>query len=170
MFWSSVKVQAAKSEMQLFFAQTNAKNQTYQTRLFIYSICAALGRMEINMKFSDRLRALIEENGITQKQLAADLHIPVSTFGGYVQGTSEPDFQTLILIARYFNVTTDYLLDYRTSSIKSSNENELIRIFRSLSPEQQDLYLEQGKAFLKINSKEDAKSSKSTSQSGGKVG
>lgn len=122
------------------------------------------------MTFSDRLRMLIEERDITQKQLASDLHIPVSTLGGYVQGTSEPDFQTLILIAKYFNVTTDYLLDCRTSSIKSSNENELIRIYRSLSPEQQDLYLEQGKAFLKINAKENAKSSKPTSQNSGKVG
>lgn len=122
------------------------------------------------MNFSDRLRSLIEERDITQKQVAGDLHIPVSTLGGYVQGTSEPDFQTLVLIANYFNVATDYLLDCRTSSIKSSNENELIRIFRSLSPEQQDLYLEQGKAFLKINAKENAKSSKSTSQNGTNVG
>lgn len=122
------------------------------------------------MTFSNRLRMLIEEWDITQKQLASDLHIPVSTLGGYVQGTSEPDFQTLLLIAKHFNVTTDYLLDYRTNSIKSSNENELIRIYRSLSPEQQDLYLEQGKAFLKINAKENAKFSKSTSHNGNKVG
>lgn len=122
------------------------------------------------MIFSDRLRMLIEERNITQKQFASDLHIPVSTLGGYVQGTSEPDFQTLVIIAKYFNVTTDYLLDYRASNINSSNENELIRIFRSLTPEQQELYLEQGKAFIKINLKENAKSSKSTSPSGGKVG
>lgn len=122
------------------------------------------------MNFSDRLRALIEEIDITQKQLANDLHIPVSTLGGYVQGTSEPDFQTLILIASYFHVSTDYLLDFCTDNIKSSKENDLLRVFRTLSPDQQDLYLEQGKAFLKINAKENAKSSKSISQNGGKVG
>lgn len=121
------------------------------------------------MIFSDKLRLLIQENDITQKQLAKDLKIPVSTLGGYVQGTSEPDFQMLKTIAKYFNVSTDYLLDYRKDYIKSSKEDDLLRIFRSLSPEQQDLYLEQGKAFLKINSKENAGSTKSTSPNGSKI-
>lgn len=121
------------------------------------------------MIFSDKLRLLIQEHDITQKQLAKDLKIPVSTLGGYVQGTSEPDFQMLKTIAKYFNVSTDYLLDYREDYIKSSKEDDLLRIFRSLSAEQQDLYLEQGKAFLKINSKENAESTKSTSQNGSKI-
>ncbi len=121
------------------------------------------------MIFSDKLRLLIQEHDITQKQLAKDLKIPVSTLGGYVQGTSEPDFQMLKTIAKYFNVSTNYLLDYREDYIKSSKEDDLLRIFRSLSTEQQDLYLEQGKAFLKINSKENAGSTKSTSLNGSKI-
>lgn len=116
------------------------------------------------MIFSDKLRLLIEEQDLTQKQLAYDLKIPVSTLGGYVQGTSEPDFQTLKIIASYFDVTTDYLLDFYTNQVKSSKEDDLIRIFRSLSPEQQDLYLEQGKAFIKIKAKDSAKSSNSISK------
>ena len=116
------------------------------------------------MIFSDKLRLLIEEQDLTQKQLAYDLKIPVSTLGGYVQGTSEPDFQTLKIIASYFDVTTDYLLDFYTNQVKSSKEDDLLRIFRSLSPEQQDLYLEQGKAFIKIKAKDSAKSSNSISK------
>ncbi len=116
------------------------------------------------MIFSDKLRLLIEEQDLTQKQLAYDLKIPVSTLGGYVQGTSEPDFQTLKIIANYFDVTTDYLLDFYTNQVKSSKEVDLLRIFRSLSPEQQDLYLEQGKAFIKIKAKDSAKSSNSISK------
>lgn len=122
------------------------------------------------MEFSDKLRSLIEEKNITQKQLASELKIPVSTLGGYVQGTSEPDFATLKIISKYFEVTPNYLLDYHTSNIKNSKEEDILRIFRSLSEDQQDLYLEQGKAFLKINAKESAKSSHTTSQSGSKVG
>ncbi|HBM99237.1 MAG TPA: XRE family transcriptional regulator [Ruminococcus sp.] len=105
------------------------------------------------MDFSDKLRLLIEERNITQKFLASDLKIPASTLGGYVQGTSEPDFQTLKIIANYFHVTTDYLLDLPRDNAKNSREDDLLRIFRSLSSEQKDLYLEQGKAFIKINSK-----------------
>ena len=53
------------------------------------------------MPFCDTLRNLIDERGLTQKQLAQDLEIPVSTLGGYVQGTSEPDFETLKLLDVY---------------------------------------------------------------------
>ncbi len=103
------------------------------------------------MVFSERLRSLIEENNITQKQLAIELQIPVSTLGGYVQGTSEPDFKTLIIIASYFNTTTDYLLGHHTKNIKNDRENEFLRILRALPEKQQQIYLEQGKAILKVN-------------------
>lgn len=122
------------------------------------------------MGFSDKLRLLIEEKNITQKRLATELQIPVSTLGGYVQGTSEPDFETLKMISKYFCVTPNYLLNYHTNNIMNDKEEDILRIFRSLSSDQQDLYLEQGKAFLKINTKESAKSSNSTQQDGNKVG
>ena len=122
------------------------------------------------MKFGDILRNLISDKNITQKQLAADLNIAPSTLGNYIQDSREPDFQTLKDIANYFNVTVDYLIDNRSPYTQSRNEEEILRIYRSLSPEQQDLYLEQGKAFLKINAKESAKSSNTTSQNGSKVG
>ncbi len=102
------------------------------------------------MIFSEKLRRLIEERDITQKQLAADLSISYSTLGGYVQGTSEPDFQTLLMFAEYFHVSTDYLLGHSDYDLTSSQQ-ELIRISNSLSPEQLDVYIEQGKAFLKLN-------------------
>ena len=61
--------------------------------------------------------------------------------------------ETLKLFAKYFEVSTDYLLNYYTDNIENEKENELIRIFRTLSSSQQDLYIEQGKAFLRINAK-----------------
>lgn len=109
------------------------------------------------MTFCEILRTLIADHSLTQKQLAAELKIPVSTLGGYVQGTSEPDFEMLKLIAEYFNVSADYLLDLSPQKLDPENEKELLRIFRSLTPQQQDLYLEQGKAFIKINSREKTK-------------
>lgn len=106
------------------------------------------------MDFSDKLRRLIEERGMTQKQLASELHIPVSTLGGYVQGTSEPDFQTLKIIAGYFRVTADFLLDMPYGNAESSTEGDLLRVFRSLTPEQREIFLEQGKAFSKVRLKD----------------
>ncbi len=113
------------------------------------------------MKFNEKLRALIEEKNITQKNAAKDMNIAPSTMGGYVQGTSEPDFETLKRIAVYFGVSTDYLLGLPEKHINNSRENELLRIFRSLSNEQQSIFIEQGKAFIRINQsqKETLKSS-----------
>ena len=115
------------------------------------------------MKFGDILRNLISDRGITQKQLAMDLNIAASTLGNYIQDSREPDFETLKCIADYFNVTIDYLLDYRCSLTQSRDEEELLRVFRSLTKGQQEMYLEQGKVILKLNQKGNAKSSKSTS-------
>ena len=105
------------------------------------------------MAFCDILRSLIEERSLTQKKLAQDLHIPVSTLGGYVQGTSEPDFETLRILARYFHVSADYFLNLSNGPANTRAENELLRIFRSLTPELQDIYVEQGKAMIRVNNK-----------------
>ena len=104
------------------------------------------------MKFSDKLRALIEERELTQKQVAKDLNIAPSTMGGYVQGISEPDFETLKRLAIYFDVTTDYLLNIHSDKSNCFMEDELLRVFRSMTLEQQALFIEQGKVFVKANS------------------
>ncbi len=105
------------------------------------------------LTFSDKLRSLIEEGNLTQKKIAKDLNIAASTMGGYVQGSSEPDFETLIKLAEYFNVSTDYLLNIHSTDINSFAEDELLRVFRSLTCEQQEIFIEQGKAFVRQNNK-----------------
>lgn len=113
------------------------------------------------MNFSVKLRLLIEERSLTQRQVAKDLNIAPSTMGGYVQGNSEPDFETLKRLAQYFDVTTDYLLNIHSDKSESFLEDELLRVFRSMTPEQQRLFIEQGKVFVRANNinKEKAKSS-----------
>ncbi|MCM1113948.1 MAG: helix-turn-helix domain-containing protein [Clostridium sp.] len=112
------------------------------------------------MNFSDKLRGLIEERNLTQKQVANDLNIAPSTMGGYVQGSSEPDFEILKRLAKYFNVSADYLLNIQSSNCNSSAEDELLRVFRSMNAEHQQLFIEQGKVFANANNiyKETAKS------------
>ena len=78
------------------------------------------------MIFGRQLRALIEEQGITQKELAGKLYIAPSTLGCYVQNTREPDFATLMVIADYFDVSIDYLLARRTTLAASARECVLL--------------------------------------------
>ena len=62
------------------------------------------------MEFHERLRYLIDCEEMKIKDLAAKLHLAPSTLGNYVQGTREPDYDTLRRIADYFGVSIDYLL------------------------------------------------------------
>lgn len=103
------------------------------------------------MSFGDNLRTLIEERNITQKEAARQLNIAPSTMGSYVQNTREPDFSTLTAIARFFDVSTDYLLDYNLGKTATHQEDELLRIFRSLSEEQRYVCIEQCKVFVRMN-------------------
>ena len=98
------------------------------------------------MQFGDILRQLIEENDLTQKRLSKKLNISPSALGNYVRNLREPDYGTLKSIATYFQVSIDYLLNYNCKQSENDVENDLLRVFRHLSPAQQRIYLEQGKA------------------------
>lgn len=65
-------------------------------------------------KFAKRLIALREERRLTQKELAEKLGFSPSTISMYETGKREPDFETLEVIADYFNVSMDYLIGKET--------------------------------------------------------
>ena len=112
------------------------------------------------MNFGEVLRELLEDNDISQKQLAADLNIGATTIGNYVRGFREPDFEILKLFATYFNVSTDYLLNFQSGATRDHGEDELLRLYRSLSKEQKDLFLDQGKLLVRHSLKNSSKPSK----------
>lgn len=57
-----------------------------------------------------RIAALRQESGWSQAQLAKRLHISPSAVGMYEQGRREPCVDTLIEMAKTFDVSLDYLL------------------------------------------------------------
>lgn len=60
--------------------------------------------------FSKRLSELRKKKGFSQYKLADELGFSRGQVANYEQGTREPDYQTLLKIAEFFNVSTDYLL------------------------------------------------------------
>ncbi|MFR2776351.1 MAG: helix-turn-helix domain-containing protein [Anaerostipes sp.] len=60
--------------------------------------------------FQNILKSLRTSQSLTQDALAKKLKISRSTIGMYENGAREPDFETLELIADFFNVDIDYLL------------------------------------------------------------
>ncbi|MBQ8210825.1 MAG: helix-turn-helix transcriptional regulator [Clostridia bacterium] len=108
------------------------------------------------MDFGTKLRMLIEEKDITQKELALQLNIAPSTVSSYVQNTREPDFATLRLISKYFDVSLDYLLG-GTDTVTSQQEDELLRVFRSLTAEEKEICIEQCKVFIRMRYRNEKK-------------
>lgn len=57
-----------------------------------------------------RLRELRESNGLTQKQLAEKLNINSVTYLHYEKEQREPPLSLLADIAKFYDVSVDYLL------------------------------------------------------------
>ena len=57
-----------------------------------------------------RLRDIREDRDLTQRQVADHLHIRQNTYSQYENGQRGLPIDTLIKLARYFGVSTDYIL------------------------------------------------------------
>ena len=58
----------------------------------------------------NRMKELRQERGITMKDAAQQLNLPYTTYVNYEKGTREPNSETLIQIANFYNTSIDYLL------------------------------------------------------------
>ncbi len=76
---------------------------------------------EMNKEFPRILTLLRTERGLSQKQVANDLNISQGLLSHYENGKRECNLDTLVRIAKYFDVSCDYLLG--TTSIPNSIKN-----------------------------------------------
>ncbi len=104
----------------------------------------------MKMAFGNTLRDLIEINNLTQKQLGKELDIAPSTIGNYVRSIREPDYSTLIEFAKYFNVSTDYLLGHSCKDKLSHDEEALINVYRKLGVQQKKILYKESLVILEV--------------------
>lgn len=64
----------------------------------------------MNDLFGLKVKELREARGLTQFELANELKVTKQTISAWEKNLQETDFTMLIRIAKFFNVTTDYLL------------------------------------------------------------
>jgi len=71
------------------------------------------------------LKELRIKNKKTQQEVAKDLNLSTITYNRYETNKREPDINTLIKLADYFNVSVDYLIGHNTQNlVDTSNFNE----------------------------------------------
>ncbi|MEY8515912.1 helix-turn-helix transcriptional regulator [Lachnospiraceae bacterium 29-84] len=106
------------------------------------------------MKFSDRLKALLNERKLTQIAFATELHIAPSTLNGYLRRNREPDYETLIKISKFFGVSTDYILGvtsirnpYEDKKCYDDKEEDLLDTYRALGSQEQVYLIKQAHMY-----------------------
>lgn len=70
--------------------------------------------------FENRLKDLRLEKHLNMKQTAQQLNIPYTTYVGYEKNEREPNSETLILLADFFECSVDYLVG------RSSERNSVV--------------------------------------------
>lgn len=63
--------------------------------------------------FGELMAELRQDRGLTQKELGKILSVSTGTISNYENGVHYPDLEKLVLLADYFQVSTDYLLGRR---------------------------------------------------------
>lgn len=102
------------------------------------------------MSFAQRLKYLMDERGLTNYQLAKNLDIHPTTVANWLGG-KEPRKSTQHQLAKYFGVSTDYLLGESDKKMPTV-EGELSDVYFSLAKDLQDNEVnpEDIKEFLEI--------------------
>ena len=67
-------------------------------------------------RFGNKVEELLKEKGITKYKLAKETGISKSILSDYCKGTVQPTADIIIIIARYFDVSTDYILGVEDES------------------------------------------------------
>lgn len=62
------------------------------------------------MEFSQRLRELRLQKGLSQKSVADALDISTRAYSHYENGDREPSIAVLQMLCRYYEVSADYLI------------------------------------------------------------
>ena len=90
----------------------------------------------MNELFKVRLKALRKEHLKTQEDLSKILGIKRSTYAEYERGRINPPMPTVEALAKYFNVSIDYLLgktNFTTHEEQKEAPNDILDISKQLN-------------------------------------
>ena len=119
------------------------------------------------MIFAEILNDLLNEREKTIKDLSIEANIPYTTICGWLKAGRLPDYNALIKLAKYFEVSADYLLGYEndfeikdntesTPQHYSNDEKQLIETYRALSPGKKKALFDMLEISTEIQSKKKA--------------
>ena len=81
--------------------------------------------MTENNVFSERLTQLREERGLKRQEVADALEISRASLEYYEKGQRKPDIEVMARIAKYYGVSTDYLVGVSAAKVTASDNETL---------------------------------------------
>jgi len=113
-------------------------------------------KLETQMRIAENLKRLRVSKCLSQAEIAAALKLDRSSLSLYESGRRTPDAEGLLQIARYFGVQMELLMETDPNRIVSEvacyeicsgSEQELLTIFRRLTPFSRGRLLEKAAAL-----------------------
>ena len=95
------------------------------------------------MIFNEKLLEIRKKQGLSQEELGMELQVSRQTISKWESGQSYPDFQRLVMLSDYFNMTLDELvkgIDVQDVREKNMTDEKVASIYMDV---------ESGKATLK---------------------
>lgn len=108
------------------------------------------------MSYYPRIRDLREDSDKTQREVAEYLGTPYQYYAVYEKGTSEISFERAIALAKYYNVSLDYIAGLTNnkkglaSSDLTAEQQELLKLASELSDKDKKKITEALKRFLNL--------------------
>lgn len=99
----------------------------------------------------NKIRQCRELNHMSQKFVAISVGVSAPMVSQWESGIKKPSKESIVKLAKLFGVTTDYLLDHEPEippADYSSEERQLILIFRQLNISGKTLLLESAESIL----------------------
>lgn len=109
----------------------------------------------MELLFRIRLKKLRQEKNLTQKELADKLNEKQSTISHWEQGKQEPSMQQLYNMAKFFDVSIDYLFGILDYSLLKIMWDRIIELSKG-DTEESRKFKEKSKEFDKIINNNDS--------------
>ncbi len=106
------------------------------------------------MTSSDRVFALLEERGVSAYKLSKAVGITQGNIGNWKSGVSSPSYGALVKIAKYFNVSVEYLECKTDDPAPASGASDdvqieiLARAARKMTPEEKQKLIDMAKVMF----------------------
>lgn len=99
--------------------------------------------MNEKIEMITRIQKMIDKDSKNKSQILRELHLSTSTLSDWEKGKGNPSTSAIIKLAKYFNVTSDYLLfgtEKEGNSELTASENKWLQIYYTFSEsEKEDL-------------------------------